>query len=252
MGHLRRFLAGGLVGAVALVAGCSGPQFGPDARVPVSRRYVIADGSPAGQSLKLPGSSGFNIHIKQSRQDPGAAGEARSTADATAQGEAFAQATVSKGASAQAEFKLGHRIDNHAGGAQMMAARIAFDLEQTVDASDPPDPATLAKADLHLLVIDSHKRVVSKTVVVQANSDESRGSASLPQRRDLTVRLEPGESYDVVLYARVEASAGEGQTAEVRLQVSRLEMELTFSPAAEPPSATQPGAVPPVAAGPAA
>jgi hypothetical protein len=215
---------------VALVVGCGGPQFGAEARVPQEARHIIQAGSPADHALRLPGDRGFNIHIKQGSQDLGSTGQARGEADADAKGHAFAQATAARGGSGKAEFKIGHRIDNLASTGQTMAAQITFNLKQTVKASDPPAPGTLAKADLFLLVVDSRRRLASKTVIVQANSDDSIGTAALPQQRDLTVQLEPGESYDVVLFGQVEAAADDAQHATARVEIEQLQMVLTFSP----------------------
>lgn len=221
----------------SVLGGCGGSQFGPDARVPVEARHTIRSGEPAGQALSLPGERGFNIHLKESSQNLGAAGEAVGRSDATSKGQATAEATAARGGSARAEFKIGHRIDNLSGNGQSMTVHVAFDLEHAVEASDPPAPATMAKVNLSLVVIDSHKRPVSTSVVAQADSDESRGKAVSPQQRDITVRLEPGESYDVVLYALVEAASADDQNAAARLAIDRLRMDMTFAPLATQPAA---------------
>ncbi|MBI4578653.1 MAG: hypothetical protein HY718_03070 [Planctomycetes bacterium] len=206
-------------------------------RVPALERHVIAAGPSAGASLNLPDNRGFNVHIKQSSQDLGPAGEARGESLATPEGKALAAAEAAKGGSAKAEFKLGHRIDNHAGTAQMMTAEISFAINQNMEASAVPAPGTLAKANLYLVVIDSHKRVVSKTTLVQATTDDSVGSAASPQERHLTARLESGESYDVVLYGQVEAAAAADQTSSARIGVDQLKMALTFSAVTTRPAA---------------
>lgn len=223
--------------AAGLLIGCGSTQFGADARVPVEARHLIRAGVPAGAALSLPGERGYNIHIKQSSQNLGATGEAVGRCDATAQGTALAEATASKGGSAKADFKIGHRIDNASGRAQTMAARVRFNLQHSVSASDAPAPATFAKADLVLVVIDSRKRAVSKSMVAQLNSDESQGTADLPQQRDITVHLEPDESYDLVLFGQVEAASADGQTASARIEMDRLEMDLTFAPVTTQPAA---------------
>jgi len=217
-------------GCVLLLAGCGGAEFGQDARVPAGERYILAAGSPAGASLNLPADRPFNIHVKQSSQDQGPTGTATSRSDATPDGKAFARAETADGGSAKAEFKIGHRIDNTTAATHMMSLDISFNLRQEIAASDVPAPATLAKAYLVLAVIDSHKRAVSNTVVVQGTSDDARGEAAFPQQRHLTVRLEPGESYDVVLFGLVESAAGEDQRAAARIEVEGLQMALAFTP----------------------
>lgn len=223
--------------AAGFLVGCGGAQFGADARVPLEARHVVKAGTPAGQALSLPGERGFNIHIKESSQNLGSGGQSTGHSDATAQGNAFAEAVSAKGGSARAEFKIGHRVDNLSGATQQMTAQVRFVLKHAVQASEPPAVATLAKADLLLVVVDQHKRAVSKSIVVQANSDDSVGSASLPQQRELTVRLEPGGSYDVVLFGQVQADAADAQEATARLDIEQLKMELTFAAVASQPAA---------------
>jgi hypothetical protein len=228
-----------MAGLVA-AAGCGGVDLGADARVPVAERHILTAGSPAGQPLSLPGEHGFNIHVKQSSQNLGAAGQARGQSEATPQGKALAEATATRGGSARADFKIGHRIDNNTTVPQAVSAEIDFTLSQAIDASAIPESATLAKASLLLVMSDSHKRVVSKTVVVAADSDESTGSAATPQRRTIKAQLEPGESYDLVLLGVVEASTSDKQNATARLELDQLKMTLTFAPVATRPAGAEP------------
>lgn len=213
---------------VLFVFGCGGSETGPDPRVPVSQRHVVRAGTPAGDGLSLPGEKGFNIPLKQSSQNPGAGGTARGDSDASPQGNAFCFAEVAKGGSAHAEFKIGHRIDNNDAAVVDASVQVQFDLESSLEASDVPAPATTAAGNLDLMVIDSHKRVVSKTPLIQSTSDDAPGSGSGPQRRQLKVRMEPGESYDFVLYGRVQAAASESQQAKARIGLSQLRMQFTF------------------------
>jgi hypothetical protein len=229
-----------LVLGLICINGCGNTDFGQDARVPVSQRHVLTAGSSAGAALNLPGSRGFNVHVKQSSQDKGAAGEATSQSDATPTGKALAQADAAKGGTAKAEFKIGHRIDNTSAVSQTVSAKISFNLRQAIEASEVPAPATLAKANLAMIVVDSHKRAVSKTTIVQATSDDASGTASMPQERHVTARLEPGESYDIVLYGTVEAAADDNQKSASRLEIDELKMTLTFAPIASQPAANQP------------
>jgi len=222
------------IGMCGVSAGCGGPQLGQDSRVPVSERYIIRAGSPAGQRLSLPADRGFNIHQKQSSQSGGLAGETRGESDATVQGHAIAVASAVRGGSAKAEFKIGHRIDNDSPTSQAMAVRVRFTLNQRIEASDPPAPATLASAGVVLAVVDSRKQVVSQVVLVQADSDNSMGTASAPQQRDFMVRMEPKESYDVFIFSQVSADASEDQSAKALIELDQLRMDLAFSPATQP------------------
>lgn len=224
------------------LAGCGGQEFGPATRVPVEYRYVIAADKADLSPLSLPGERGYNIHIKRSSQDQGASGQARGASDADKSGKAVARAEADNGGSANAEFKLGHRIDNNSAETLTMNIRVFFDVEQALNASPLPAPTTLAKADLVLAVIDSNKRVVSRSIIAQATSDEATGTARLPQDRHLAVRLEPMESYDIILYGTAEASADQDQAAEARIDVAALKMDVTFQSATTRPAATRPGA----------
>jgi hypothetical protein len=229
-----------VVVGIICVNGCGNTEFGQDARVPVSQRHVLAAGSPAGAALDLPGGHEFNIHVKQSSQDKGAGGEATSQSDATPTGKALARADTAKGGAAKAEFKIGHRIDNTTSSNQAVSANISFNLRQAVEASEVPAPDTLAKANLVLIVVDSHKRAVSKTTIVQATSDDASGTANMPQERHVTARLEPGETYDIVLYGTVEAASADKQHSTASLEIDDLKMSLTFAPIATQPAANQP------------
>jgi hypothetical protein len=209
--------------------------------VPVEERHVLSAGSPAGAPLNLPADRPYNIHIKQGQLNKGSNGDARSDATATPEGAASASAQADNGGSANAEFKIGHRIDNNTDKVQTMAVRVNLQLQQAAKADEVPLPATLAKADLRLIVVDTHKRVVTSTVLVQATTDDAVAeSASIPQERNLTARLEPGESYDVVLYGKVEAAAGERQKSAASLKLEQLAMTFTFAPAAAGPTGTGP------------
>lgn len=241
---LRRSLWALWAVAMAIISagGCGNGDFGQDARVPVSERHILSAGTPAGASLRLPEDRGYNIHVKQNSENKGAFGQATSRSDATPQGTALASVEVGNGATAKAEFKIGHRIDNSSPDIQNLTAEISFDLRQVVSASEVPAPATLSEAHLVLLVVDSHKRTVSKTTLVDATSDHAAGKASMPQTRHITARLEAGESYDIALYGTVEASSDQQQCSAANLELKDLKMFLTFAPA--PPQAASDPACP--------
>ena len=224
-----------------LLSGCGGGvDFGGNIRVPVEQRHVIAAGQPVGRPLSLPTDRPFNIHDKNSSQDRGSDGQARGESDADAQGQALALAEAGNGGSAVAQFRIGHRLDNQSGQTQAVAIQVQFDLTESIEASGLPKPETLAKADLHLLVLDSRNRTVAKLILVQTTSDAAVSQSSHPEHCTLTTKFEPNNSYDVVLFGRVEAGTAPGQEAAARIAVAKLKMDLTFSVAQTQPAAKSP------------
>ncbi len=237
--------AGGLsIGCILVLAltvsGCGGTEFGGDVRVPGPERYVLAAGTAAGEPLALPGDRGFNIHVKQSSQNPGARGTARGESDATGEGKAFCRTEATGGGAATAEFKLGHRIDNRSDRSQLAAITVEFRLNEAIEICDEPKGHTLAKAELLLVVLDARKRAVSTTTIVQTDSDQAVGKTEGPQQRLISARLEPAESYDVMLFGRVEAvteaEAPTEQKASARIEIDQARMNLSFAALATQPA----------------
>lgn len=234
------FSVGCPVTLVLALSGCGGADFGGDVRVPGPERYVLATGTAAGEPLALPGDRGFNIHVKQSSQNPGAHGTARGDSDASRDGKAFCRAEATGGGAASAEFKIGHRIDNRSEGTQLASISVEFRLNESVEICDAPKGNTLAKAELFLVVLDSRKRVVSTTTIIQTDSDQAVGRTEGPQQRLISARLEPAESYDVMLFGRAEAvteaDAPTEQKAAARIEIDQVRMNLSFARLATQPA----------------
>jgi len=227
----------GLSVLAALLPGCGGMDFGGEIRVPVSQRHILKADQLTGRPINLPADRSFNIHVKKSSQDPGPAGEARGESDATADGRASCLAKAENGGSASAEFNIGHRIENLSSSPQCVVVELHFDLRQSISASPLPAPKTLAAGNVQLLVMDAGKRNLVKIAVVQVTSDEAAGTARTRDQRNIPVRFEPGQSYDIMLFGRVEAAAEADQEAVARLDLEGLRMHLTFSPADTQPAA---------------
>jgi len=231
-----------LLGVVAatLLPGCGGGiDFGGDVRVPAEQQHVIKAEQHTNAPLSLPADHRFNIHIKRSSQDLAAEGQARGESNATADGQAYASASAANGGSATAMFQIGHRLDNESGQVQSVAIEVQFDLVQEIKASQQPEPHTIAKADLHLVILDTHRRTVAKTTLIQATSDDAISSATGSQRRTVTATFEPNQSYDVVLFAQVEAATDSGQEAVAQIDVKNLQMIFTFASVARQASAAK-------------
>ena len=237
MGATRNYGRVALFAAAAWTAGCSsGPDLGaidlsPDQRHAVARQTPAATGP-----VRLPEERPFNVHLKNSSQNPGFVGHARGESDANGGGDAHAQAHADHGGSAAAEFTLGHRFEHAADVVHTGRIDVVFDLEQTVQASSPPEQKTAAVADLQLLVIDAHRREVAKIPLVQTTSDEVITQGNTHIRRRITLRLEPHLSYSVVLFAQVTAATGGNQQARAELRVRGLNLQISVLPAQTQPA----------------
>lgn len=235
--HRRRFVLPVL--AAGLLAGCGTGDVG--AEIEVSPDEV--SGPPAGGtggSLRLPDARPFNIHLKSSSQNPGEAGRGRGDSDAGPDGKAFCLAEGAAGGSATAEFRIGHRVIAPGEGSHRLAVQIEFDLRQALQASEPPDARTQAQLTLQLLALDGRRRVLARSALIAASSDESAGSASETHLRRLAFTLEPHQTCDIILYGKVEATSAPAQEASARLDVRGLRMALDFQPVATRPAASQP------------
>ena len=218
------------------VWGCSGGELGPSARVPADQRHTLRGGAAAMSELTLPGSSGYNIHLKRSSQDPGANGLAESKAETDTAGAASCRARAARGGTSWAEFKIGHRIDNLSASPQRAEIDVTFGLEHEIDGGPTPAAESLSKAELVLAVVDSRKHEVHRTSLLAVTSDAASGQGSENRQRRLSALLEAGESYDVVLYGRVDATAAEGQETSAALALKGLTMRMSFISSASRPA----------------
>ncbi len=221
----------------ALLPGCGGSDFGGEISMPPGQQHVLRSEQIDAAPLNLPADRAFNIHIKESQQCPGADGRAGASSDATADGQAFCQAEASNGGSASADFNIGHRIVNRTGSAQSVRIQLEYQLSQEIEASPVPTARTQGIAHMDLVVLDSHKRSIAKMAVVHATSDEATATVSSREQRVLAVQFEPGRSYDVMLFGKVDVATDTGQKAVARLEIAQLTMRLTFSPAETQPAA---------------
>lgn len=238
---MARHLLGLLGLCVLLITGCGGMDFGGEIRVPADQRHVLAADSASSDQILLPGDRTFNIHLKNSSQNPDAEGQARGDSDATAEGNAMCVAEADNGGSAMAEFKLGHRIDHQSKKQQVVTIQTEFELEQSIDASPLPAAETLASMNLMLVILDSKSRSVASLNITQTTSDSALSSTKATSRPSIRVVFEPDQSYNIVLFGKVDASSAQSQKASARLSVRNLKMRLTFAPAVtETKPATEP------------
>lgn len=212
-----------------LMAGCQGGGGPAMIQVPAEQRHDLTEASTT--EVKLPEERSFNIHLKNSSQNPGSSGTAQGHSDATPEGSAQARAEASKGGQATAEFTLGHRVNHQAEMPHRVTIQVEFQLEQTTQADSPPAAATRADATLQLVVQNDKRQQVARMPLVQANSDNARASGSSHEKRSIVVQFEPQMSYDVYLYGKVNASGAEGQESIAELKLSDLKLRFQVSPA---------------------
>ncbi len=233
----------GLAAGLALwAAGCTGMDFGGEIRVPGSQTHVLAEGESHPSPILLPGERLFNIHQTAGSRTPGPEGTAREDAAATNDGSAFCLAEATNGGSANAEFKIGHRIENRTGQALTAEIQVEFDLDYTVTASAEPAAQTLATANLHLAVLDARNRPVASSAIVQLTSDMASTQASMSHRHRLHAVIEPPQRCaNVLLYGKVIGTAAAEQQASARVEIKNLRVRIDCSPV---PPASAPAAQP--------
>lgn len=240
---MRRYcLTSGLMALPCLVAcGCGNGSYNAEIRVPLNERHLLTTGVSPGDAIRLPGDRTFNIHQKTSGQDKGPVGDARGDSDASPDGNAFCEVRASNGASAQADFALGHRLDNKSDRRLAAGIQIEFELQQEARGPSAPGRKTLAAGQLSIVILDDRRRAVSTVPVAQTNSDSAIGSSLHSYRFNLSTVFEPQQSYSIILQANVTSEADADQEVFARLQVRNLRMGLTFSPA---PPDSAPAAAP--------
>ena len=216
--------------STAMLGGCQGNRCSTQIRVPLDRQYVLDEHSDRPINVSLPGDQPFNIHIKQSCQNPGADGRAEGKSDTNATGQALCSAEVAEGGSAAGEFTIGHRIANQTDSPQDLAIEIDFQWLQSLHTSTDPKPDTLACSNLEILVLDAKGKTLATIPVLTTDSDQARASAELRDHRKFSVSLEPQIHYDIILAGKVEAKSATGQQASALLEVKNLKIDLSFTP----------------------
>ena len=219
--------------------GCEGGMgFAPSVRVPAEQRQV-ADAASLGKTVDLPKDQPFNIHVKQSTQNPGANGTAQGTADANGWGEASCSAEVTDGGAATGEFHIGQAIDYHGDVPMTAAVKMTFKLTHELNA-EPIVAGTLAQLVLAASVRDATGRVTPKIPMESLSSDDSPGKATRSDAREFSFVMEPGGSYQIVLDGSGNATSEGRAKATAKVNVRDLQIAIAFSRAPAPTTATAP------------
>ncbi|MFQ6048833.1 MAG: hypothetical protein ACE5K7_05665 [Phycisphaerae bacterium] len=212
------------------LAGCGQREFGLQVRIPAEDRLTISQAVQQHLTLRLPDQP-FNVHLKQSGQAPGPAGQARGESDATADGKAFCRAVASDGGTAWAEFQLGHALENRGQAPLQATIRISVDYAHQAVANPTEAPETLATLALKLYLKDSVGRIVHRQMLAELTSDEGPSNRAGQQRIEFDASLQPGLGYDLILAGRASARSQPHSSASAEIQIRQLTAELLCRPA---------------------
>jgi len=208
--------------AAGLAAGCGG-EFGETVRVAPERRTQV-DGAQAEQPpIRLPADRPFNL--VDARRSSSGGGQSESRADPS--GTASCSAAATGGGEAEAEFQLGHVVENRSQQSADLVVRLHVDYACTFDGDRRVRDAAPDGFGLKFFVMDSDKRVYKRVLLAGLSDDLGPESWSAVQRPSFDLRLEPGRAYHLVLAGRVEVGEG-SQPASARIDVNSLKMELDF------------------------
>ena len=209
--------------AAALVSGCSQAEFGESVMLPPAKHATLLDDFAAGTPLSLPADGSFNLTDSQR----GATAAGRSESGAQAAGTAHCQAEAAKEGTANAEFQLGHVLDNR--GPEPLAVTVRFDVDYACSLHGAP--ADMVTADdllgLRVFVRDSDHRVLKKMVLADAGSRVGPDRWSGRQQPAFDVTLQPGLAYYFVLAGRVAVTGTEAGHAAAGIDIKSLTLELT-------------------------
>lgn len=234
---VRGLVVTAAISLAILLAGCGGGmEFGPAARVPQDQRQAIA-ASAVGTTVRLPGDRAFNIHLKQSTQNPGADGSARGEADAQPNGTAMCRAEATNGGASTGEFTLGQAIDMEAEKPLRAHVTLRYRMAQELTA-DPFGSESLGSANLTAFVRDSTGVIHPKLSLQAVTTDDAPGRTSRDDVQEFDVDLEPGRSYQIVLRGGVNAKAAAVAKVVASLHVTDVSLEMTLAEA--PVAATAP------------
>jgi len=227
-GSLSRALGSAV--ATLWLLGCSTMDVESEIQVPSNQQHRITQRVTQTMLLALPGDHVFNIHLKNSRQNPGPEGTARGQADARPEGDASCLVDTANGGTAAAEFRLGHRLENQT--AQSLTATIETQcrIDCRIQASHPPQPETLADVALHLIVLDGSKKTLCDVPLKNLTSDSGLSESATTERQTVQLPLEPNQTYDVFLLGRAQARTAPSQQAQIRMDLRELKMRIRAQP----------------------
>lgn len=229
-------LAMGVLSLVCGSFGCEGTGDSLRIRVPAEYWTAVNETPSSPLSLNFPADAPFNIHIKNSKQNPGPAGKAQGRSDADGQGQAWAEVEVENGGSAEAEFIIGHRINVQADQSLAAVIDVTYDLAQTIQAPAEPKGETTLSTELFLTVQDERKKQLVRVPLQQSPDGLSAVETHSNDQRRLRLTLETDTRYDIIISCTIEASADQGQQCRTRVAISQLNVQISAEQSAGQPT----------------
>jgi hypothetical protein len=222
------------------MTGCSGDtDIGSSIRVPADQRQVV-ESSALGQLVDLPKDRPFNIHSKESSQNPGSQGTAQGAADANGWGEASGAAVAGEGGTASGQFSVGQAIDYRGTAPLQATVKVTFKVSHELSA-EPPSSSAVGQIALTAFVRDSMGKVHPRIALESLSSDSAPGKASRSEAREFRFVMEPERSYHIVFHGSVSATTQTGTKATAKASINDLKMNITFS-TPPPTTSTAPAA----------
>jgi hypothetical protein len=212
-----------LLATCSLLIGCSQGGFGESVSLPQEKHASLLDEFAQGKPLALPAEGSFNLADSQRHS----AGAGRADANAAESGQAACTASADAVGTAEAEFQLGHVLDNR--GTDPLRINATFDVDYRCRvAGDPED--TTKPADylgLRVFIRDSNRRVSHELTLTEVTSFAGPSEWSGRQAQSFDVTLEPGLAYYFVLAGRTAVAGTEASSASAEIEVRSLTIELT-------------------------
>jgi len=209
--------------------GCGGSRFGSELpeRRPSPRPFTKAPG----EKLEIPAEQPFCIALPKASRESGLGGTTKAEANAVADGNASALASVNFSGKADASFQLGHSIENQTKRQADFDVTVTLDYEYKASAN-PPTPYADAHVGLKLYARNDRNTLL-QDVALFDHSTENGAVSSKSQNESVsfTVTLAPGESVSIYLAGYVMVDIREERTASGTLSVSNARMEITSRPA---------------------
>ncbi|MFH0980325.1 MAG: hypothetical protein V2A79_02150 [Planctomycetota bacterium] len=208
--------------ALLAAGGCGGAEFGESIMVPQERHTAIDDTFGPGQTLRLPAEAPFNVADAQRFSQ----GKSTAESSATAAGRARCSAQAGADGKAWAEFQLGHVLTNRTD--QPIQATVTFNVTYgyRMNAGMSARAATADKCALKIYIMDSNRRVVKRMLL--ADLDPAKGPVAWTgtQTPAFDLTLEPRLAYHFVVAGRVELAGDEERSPSAEIELQSLDLKI--------------------------
>jgi hypothetical protein len=231
MPKMLKYYATGLV-LLLMVAGCGGGT-GSYVAVSPERYQPIHAQMDAAQAVQFPGQGGFEIHDKNSQQDPGQNGTATSAADAKPEGTASCDAMAAKGGSSSSVFSLGAALRNTSEAPLCVAVTCDIEYEYALQTTaGSGGSATNGKI---AFAIEAREQGTGKLLfqhpLASLSGYEDNVKRSDQQRLQFAATISPAANWQIVLQGRTDAQSSADGQAQAQLRVTRCQMTIKPLPA---------------------